>query len=81
MGIDDSTIKLSKKTKKRLDHLKEYKRETYEEIVQKLLGILNICRTDPDRAQDRLVGIDRAVKMKEREIGRDKVRGKIERFR
>jgi hypothetical protein len=54
-----TTIKLSKLTKERLDKLKEYKRETYEEILQKMLGILTICRTSPERARENLIALER----------------------
>jgi len=57
-----TTIKISKKTKERLDHLKEYKRESYEEIVEKMLKILNICRISPIQARQKLVAIDRKRK-------------------
>ena len=59
MGAENTTIKLSKETKIRLDHLKEYKRESYEEILQKMLDILNTCRVSPIRARGRLIAIDR----------------------
>ena len=55
-----TTIKLSKKTKDRLDKLKVYKRESYEEIIQKMLEILNLVRTNPEQARSKLVAIDRA---------------------
>ena len=57
--IESTTIKISKKTKARLDNLKEYKRETYEEILEKMLDILNLCRTNPPRAQQRLIAVER----------------------
>lgn len=57
-----STVKLGKDTKERLDHLKEYKRETYDEVLQKLLEILNLCRASPERARARLIAIDRKKK-------------------
>lgn len=53
-----TTIKLSKFTKQRLDKLKEYKRETYEEILQKMLGIITLCRIDPERARVRLLSVE-----------------------
>lgn len=55
-----TTIKLSKQTKERLDKLKVYKRESYEEIIQKVLEILNLTRTSPERARAKLIAIDRA---------------------
>lgn len=57
-----TTIKLDKKTKDRLDKLRVYKRETYDEVVQSMLDILNICRANPERARARLIGLDRARK-------------------
>ncbi len=54
-----TTIKLSRETKARLDNFKVYRRETYEEIVEKVLQILNLCRASPERAKSRLIAIDR----------------------
>ena len=57
-----TTIKLNKKTKQRLNKLKVHNRETYEEILQKMLNILNTCRADPGKAQDKLIEIERDVR-------------------
>lgn len=57
-----TTIKLSTETKARLDHLRLYRRETYEELLQKILEILNLCRVSPERARARLLSIDRKRK-------------------
>jgi len=54
-----STIKLRKQTKARLDRLKVYRRETYDEILEKMLNILNIIRFNPEQARSRLVAIDK----------------------
>ncbi|MEK6933497.1 MAG: hypothetical protein AABW75_01315 [Nanoarchaeota archaeon] len=66
-----TTIKLIKRTKERIDNIRSYKRESYDDILQKMLEILNVVRVDPDRARSRLMQID-----KERELnlnaGRDK---------
>tara|TARA_Y100000310_G_scaffold340427_1_gene436168 strand:+ start:2208 stop:2510 length:303 start_codon:yes stop_codon:yes gene_type:complete len=53
-----TTIKLSYTTKARLDKLKEYKLETYEELLQKVLETLNLVRIDPDKALAKLRQID-----------------------
>ncbi len=45
--MQNTTIKISKKTKQRLDNLKEYKRESYEDVIIKILHILNQIRKDP----------------------------------
>jgi len=54
-----TTIKLSKKTKARLDNLKTYKRETYEDTISKILGILNLCKVNPAHAKSKLLQINR----------------------
>jgi len=53
-----TTIKLQKQTKSRLDKLKEHKRETYDDILRKMLWILNIIKTNPEKAQYTLKKID-----------------------
>ena len=65
--VEITTIKLEKSTKARLDHLKEYRRETYEEILQKIFQILNLCRLNPERARSKLIAIDRKRKKASRE--------------
>ena len=42
-----TTIKLSDTTKQRIDHLKRYPRETYEEILVRMLELLNLTRQIP----------------------------------
>jgi hypothetical protein len=58
-----TTIKLNKKTKQRLEKLRIHKRDSYEEIVQRMLSILNLSRTNPDKAQDKLQEIERQIKL------------------
>jgi hypothetical protein len=59
MKTDNTTIKLSKKTKKRLDNLKEHKRDTYDDVLENILEILNTCRISPERARSKLIKIAR----------------------
>lgn len=61
-----TTIKLSRATKGRLDNLKVFKRESYEDILQNILSILNICRINPERAKARLITIERQKKRSQR---------------
>ena len=58
-----TTIKLEKDTKDRLDKLKIHKKESYEEVLQKILGILNLCKAERFRARDKLHEIDRAKRL------------------
>ena len=53
-----STVKLTKKTKERLLKLKVYKNETFEEIIEKMLNILNICKQSPDAARAALNSLE-----------------------
>ena len=46
-----TTIKLVEETKLRLEKLREHKRESYDDILRKILYILNIARDDPEKAK------------------------------
>lgn len=61
---DITTLKIKKETKQRLDKLKEHERETYDQIIRKLLFILNISKKNPEKAKNFMNKIDRAVKSK-----------------
>ncbi len=69
-----TTIKLARSTKSRLDHIRFYKRETYDEILQNLLAILNICRINPERARAKLIALDKAKKRDKSPSKRDDIR-------
>ncbi len=53
-----TTIKIHKETKERLDKLKENPRETYEEILKKILFILNTIKSDPQKARNLINRVD-----------------------
>ena len=61
-----TTIKLQDETKNRLERLKEHKRETYDEVIRKVLYILNQIRKDPLSANNILSKIDKNIKRKEK---------------
>lgn len=46
-----TTIKLLEETKFRVEKLREHKRESYDDILRKILYVLNIARDDPDKAK------------------------------
>ena len=54
-----TTLKLQKQTKTRLDNLRSHKRDSYDDILQRILSILNICRVNPEKAKSRLLAIER----------------------
>ncbi len=62
-----TTIKIQRETKERLERLREHKRESYDEIVQKALGILSVCMTSPIRAQAKLRVMERQKKFHEKD--------------
>ncbi len=57
-----TTIKIEKKTKQRLERLKEHPRETYEQILRKVLYILNLSKNNPEKAQRIFKKIDSVIK-------------------
>ena len=46
-----TTIKLLEETKLRIEKLREHKRESYDDILRKILYILNTARDSPERAR------------------------------
>ncbi len=54
-----TTIKVSEATKKRIEHLKRYPRETYEEILVRILETLNLARQNPEQARFQLFKLDK----------------------
>jgi len=58
------TIKLEKQTKARLEHLKEHERETYNQVIKKVLYVLNKIRKDPVSANRILQNIDKNIRRK-----------------
>ena len=57
--MEITTIKLKKNTKDRLDKLKIHNRESYDEAIQKILEILNICRVNPEKARMKLAELNK----------------------
>jgi hypothetical protein len=53
-----TTLKLEKETKERLEKLREHKRETYDDIIRKIMYVLNTVRDEPLKAKAVLEFID-----------------------
>ncbi len=62
---DITTIKLEKETKSRLSRLKEHENETFDEVIKKMLYILNTARKNPETAGKILNHIDVSIKRKQ----------------
>lgn len=46
-----TTIKLTEETKLRIEKLREHKKESYDDILKKILYVLNAARDSPERAK------------------------------
>ena len=66
-----TTIKLSHETKGRLDGLKEYERETYDELINKVLNIINITIKNP------IAGARIFRNIKRKKIGKERVHERL----
>lgn len=55
-----TTIKLNENTKSQLDLFREYKNESYDEVVQKIVYIAKMCKTQPKLSQETIEQIERA---------------------
>ena len=80
-----TTIKLEQETKARLERLKEHERETYNQVIKKVLYILNRIRKDPVSANRVLGSIDKNIKriqkqekFKEQELREERKEGAME---
>ncbi len=49
--MDITTIKIQKETKQRIDKLRENKNESYDDILRKVLYVLNVTRDEPLKAK------------------------------
>lgn len=64
-----TTVKLLEETKNRIEKLREHKRESYDDILRKILYVLNVARDDPDKARRILERIDELrIRMIEEEL-------------
>lgn len=67
-----TTIKLEKQTKSRLERLKEHERETYDQVIKKILYILNRIRKDPISGNRFLGKIDANIRRRQSYFKEDK---------
>jgi len=58
--MEATTIKLHEDTKQELDHFREYKNESYDELIKKLVFIANTCKTEPELSKETVEAIEKA---------------------
>ena len=68
--MKSTTIKLTEETKKRLDALKVYERESYEGTINRMIDIINLCRGNPNHARFQLKEIDHVRDIMKRGISK-----------
>jgi hypothetical protein len=84
MKSESTTIKISKETKKRLDNFREYNAESYEELIKKMLYILNTVRKNPELGKSILNSIDKNIKRKliiNKELSKELTKGASKEFK
>jgi hypothetical protein len=60
--MDTTTIKLHSNTKQELDHFREYKNESYDEVIKKVLFIVNNVKNKPELSKETIFAIESARK-------------------
>ena len=56
----DTTIKIHKDTKQELDTFREYRNESYDEVIRKVVFIAKTCKTEPELSQETIQAIEKA---------------------
>lgn len=58
--METTTIKVNQSTKAELDKFREYKNESYEEVIQKILYIAKNVTEEPDLSRKAIEAIEKA---------------------
>ena len=56
----ETTIRLNQITKQQLNNFKQYKSESYDELVRKLIHLAKICEKEPKLSQKTILEIKQA---------------------
>jgi len=56
----ETTIRLTQVTKQELDSFKQYKNESYDELVRKLIYLAKMCEKEPKLGQKAILEIKEA---------------------
>ena len=62
MNLNATTIKIHKNTKSQLDQFREYKNESYDEVIKKMIYIAKKARTQPELSKEAAMAIEKARK-------------------
>jgi len=60
--MNATTIKVHEDTKSELDQFREYKNESYDEVIKKMIYITKKIKTQPELSKEAVLAIDKARK-------------------
>ena len=60
--MEATTIKIHGNTKQQLDQFREYKNESYDEVIKKMMYIAKKAKTQPELSKEAIVAIEKARK-------------------
>ncbi len=58
--METTTIQISNKTRRKLNEIKDYSRETYDEVINKLVSIFEALSREPELKEEILTEIEQA---------------------
>ena len=58
--MEATTIKIKLETKNQLDQFREYERESYDELIRKMIYIVKKVKTQPELSKEAVVAIEKA---------------------
>ena len=58
--MNETTIKIHPETKSELNGFREYKNESYDEVIKKVMFIARTCIKEPKLSQEALMAIEKA---------------------
>lgn len=60
--MNATTVKIHEDTKLQLDQFREYKNESYDEVIKKVVYIVKTCKRTPELSQKTIKAIEEARK-------------------
>lgn len=58
--MNNTTIKIYEDTKNQLDQFREYKNESYDEVIKKVIFIVKNIKTEPKLSRETIEAIEKA---------------------
>jgi len=58
--METTTLKIHEDTKSELDLFREYKNESYDEVIKKVVFIAKACKLEPELGQETIYAIEKA---------------------